>query len=151
MLVQLQDAYAGWVLTQINTALLCTFYWQLELSICPLLADISHPHFCFQSRGFGHSCLPCPLIAGLKKRACSHKIAGLQVSPKHSHFWKQRPGCLALRFLYCILHKSVQDCSDTVSLGWVCVQDLRALLLLQGAIKCSCFHFFHLSTSEPMH
>lgn len=65
----------GQCLIQVNTALLCTFdfYQQLELPVCPLLGDVSHPDFCFKARGFEHPCFPCPFVAGLKKRTCSQK------------------------------------------------------------------------------
>lgn len=113
--------YAWSVLTQVNTALF-TFVGSLSCPYvhcwvtCPTQISV------FKAGALGASVFHVHLWQGSRKEPDHRNPAGLQVSCGHSHFWKQRPGCLVLRFLYSIVHKSIQDSSDTVSLGWVCIQ-----------------------------
>lgn len=96
--------------------------WQLELSVCLLLSDLSYPKLFFKAEALGTPGSLVRLWQGSGRDPAYRRPRGLQVPRKRGRVWKQRPGCLALRFLYSTVHKSAQDLSDIVSLAWVCVQ-----------------------------
>lgn len=122
MSVQLQGCLC-WV--SVNSGECCTAWHSIDSLSCPYVhcsVTYSTQTSVLRAEGLGTPVFHIHLWQGSRKEPDHRKPAGLQVSYKHSCFRKQRPGCLAQVFLYSIVHKSVQDFSDTVSLGWVCVQ-----------------------------